>query len=128
MPRIHQEVTFAAPPAKVYQALIDPAEHARFTGAPAEISPEEGGRFSVYGGKVLGRNLELVPDRRIVQAWRTADWPDGVYTLARFELRDEGGTTRLVFDQDAVADDAVAHLDPGWHRMYWEPLRRYLER
>src|SRR4051812_33929152 len=102
MPQIHQEVTFAAPPATVYRALADSAEHAKLTGAPAEISRDEGGAFSAHGGKVTGRNVALIPGKRIVQAWRIADWPEGVYSIARFELRDEGGKTRLVFDQDGV--------------------------
>jgi uncharacterized protein YndB with AHSA1/START domain len=127
MSQIHQEVTFTAPPAKVYRALMDSAEHARFTGAPAEISADAGGTFSAYGGKVLGRNVELVPNTRIVQAWRPADWPEGVYSIARFELRSEGGKTRLVFEQDGIPQEAVQHLDGGWTRMYWEPLRKYLE-
>jgi activator of HSP90 ATPase len=127
MSQIHQEVTFTAPPAKVYRALMDSAEHARFTGAPAEISADAGGTFSAYGGKVLGRNVELVANTRIVQAWRPADWPEGVYSIARFELRSEGGKTRLVFEQDGIPQEAVQHLDGGWQRMYWEPLRKYLE-
>ncbi len=127
MSKIHQEVTFTATPAQVYRALMDSAEHTRFTGAPAEISAEAGGSFSCYGGRVLGRNVEVVPHTRIVQAWRPADWPEGVYTLARFELREEGGKTRLVFDQEAIPTDAVEHLTSGWPRMYWEPLRKYLE-
>jgi uncharacterized protein YndB with AHSA1/START domain len=127
MPQIRQEVTFTAPPAKVYRALMDSAEHARFTGAPAEISSDAGGAFSCYGGRVLGRNVEIVPNTRIVQAWRPADWPEGVYSIARFELSSEGGKTRLVFEQDGIPQEAVQHLDGGWARMYWEPLRKYLE-
>jgi uncharacterized protein YndB with AHSA1/START domain len=128
MSKLHQEVTFTASPAKVYRALMDSAEHAKFTGAPAQISADAGGAFSAYGGKVQGRNVELVPDTRIVQAWRPADWPEGVYTIARFELRNEGGKTRLVFDQEGIPSaDAVTHLEGGWSRMYWEPLRKYLE-
>jgi activator of HSP90 ATPase len=128
VPRIHQEVVFAAPPARIYRALIDSAEHTKLTGAPAEISAEAGGAFSAYGGRVVGRQIELVPDSLIVQAWRPADWPAGVYTLARFELRAEGAQTRLVFDQDAVPENAVEHLEGGWKTRYWDPLRAYLER
>jgi activator of HSP90 ATPase len=125
MHRIHQEVTFDASPARVYRALLDAKEHATFTGAPAEISADEGARFSVYGGKVSGRNVEIVPDALIVQAWRVSDWPAGVYTLARFELKGEGKATRLVFDQDGIPDGAGEHLDVGWKRMYWDPLHKY---
>lgn len=68
MDPIHQEVRFAAAPSRVYRALIDSAEFARFSGAPAAISPMIGGVFSCFGSMVFGRHLELLPDRRIVQA------------------------------------------------------------
>jgi len=94
MTQIRQEITFAAPPAKVYEALTRSAGHAAFTGAPAEISADEGGAFSAYGGNVLGRNIELVPNKRIVQAWRAGSWPEGVFSIARYDLTGEGGTMR----------------------------------
>lgn len=127
MPKIQQEITFAASPAKVYEALMRSAGHAAFTGAPAEISNEEGGAFSAYGGKVHGRNIELVRNERIVQAWRAGSWPEGVFSIARYELKDEGGKTRLLFEQDGVPEDQVEHIDGGWHKMYWEPLKKHVE-
>ena len=60
MPKIHQELTFAAPPARVYRALVDSAQHAKFTGAPAEIGAAAGDAWSAYGGKISGRHVELV--------------------------------------------------------------------
>ena len=128
MPRIQQEITFAASPSKIYEALMTSAGHSAFTGAPAEISGEDGGAFSAYGGKVHGRNIELVPNTRIVQAWRAGSWPQGVYSIARYELKAEGDKTRLVFEQDGVPEDAVQHIDGGWHKMYWEPLKKHVER
>jgi uncharacterized protein YndB with AHSA1/START domain len=127
MPKIHQEVTFKAAPAKVYKALTDSAEHTTFTGAPADIAAVAGGAWSAYGGQISGRNVELVDGTRIVQTWRAANWPDGVHTLVRFELTKEGAGTKLVLDHDAVGEEMVPHLDGGWSRMYWEPLRKYLE-
>lgn len=62
---------------------------------------------------VHGRNVALVPDARIVQAWRIKNWPEGVFSIARFELREEGGTTRLVFDQACIPDAAIEHIDGG---------------
>src|SRR6185295_3180510 len=99
MSSIHHEITLPASPAKVYRALLNSGEHGKFTGAPAEISGEAGGAFSAHDGWVLGRNIELVPNARIVQAWRTKNWPEGVYSIARFELKEESGKTRLIFDQ-----------------------------
>jgi len=126
MPKVNQEVQFNAPVAKVYQAFLDAKQHGNFTGAPAEIEAKEGGRFSVYGGQVLGRTLELVPNQRIVQAWRAANWAPGVYSVLRFELSEKGGKTRLVLDHDALPDGEQEHIDAGWGKMYWEPLRKFL--
>ncbi len=126
MARIHQEVTFAGTPARIYKALLDSAEHTRMTGAPAQVSAEVGGAFSCFGGQIVGRHVELVPDTRIVQAWRPASWAEGVYSIARFELTAEAGKTKLVFDQDGVPDAAAEHLEGGWKAMYWEPLHKYL--
>jgi uncharacterized protein YndB with AHSA1/START domain len=126
MAKIHQEVTFAAPPAKVYQALLDSAEHAKFTGQPADIGKSAGDAWSAFGGKIGGRNVELVENARIVQTWRSGQWPEGQHSMVRFELSAEGAGTKLVLDHDALAEEHVAMIDGGWPKMYWEPLRKYL--
>ena len=61
-------------------------QYSRIIASQPEISADEGGAFSAYGGRVLGRNVALVPGARIVQAWRASGWPDHVYTIIRFEL------------------------------------------
>ncbi len=127
MSQIHQEITFKSAPGRVYRALTDSRKFATFTGADAKISAEEGGEFSCFGTFVVGRNVQLVTDKRIVQAWRVFNWPEGVYSIVRFELSAEGGQTKLILDQDGVPDDAVQHVDGGWEHKYWQPLRKYLE-
>jgi uncharacterized protein YndB with AHSA1/START domain len=127
MPKIHQELKFKAAPAKIYRALVDAAEHEAFTGAPASIEARPGGAWSAYGGKISGVNVELVEGVRVVQTWRAGNWPEGVHTLVRFELEADGKGSRLVLDHDAISEEMVPHLEGGWTKMYWEPLRKYLE-
>src|SRR5579864_3224803 len=114
MSTIHQEVTFAAPAGKVYRALVQSEEFAKLTGAPAEGSTTEGAAFSGFGGHITGRHVELVPETRIVQAWRAKTWPEGTYSIVRFELRAEGAKTRLVFDHVGFPEDMIEHLKTGW--------------
>ena len=129
---IRQEVTIKAGPDRVYATLLDGRRFSAFTGgARAEIDPAPGGAFSCFGGIISGRNIELVPDRRIVQAWRVSMWPDGHYSIVRFELQPHGAETRLVMDHVGFPPEMRAHLngeaaEGGWHRQYWEPLNRYL--
>jgi uncharacterized protein YndB with AHSA1/START domain len=124
---IHQDVTIDASPADVYGVLTGSEEFARMTGGrAADISKEIGGSISMFGGDIRGRNIELVPGKRVVQAWRSQAWPEGVYSIVRFELTAEGGKTRLAFDQAGYPESAAEMLIGGWPKMYWEPMNAML--
>lgn len=122
MSNIHQEVTFRAAPSLVYQALVDAKKFSELTGVPATGDSTEGAAFSAFGGHITGRHVELVPNKRVVQAWRPKAWPDGVYSLVRFELTADGQGTKLVFDHDGFPEDMKEHLSKGWETNYWAKL------
>jgi activator of HSP90 ATPase len=127
MSTIHQEVMFEASPRRIYDALTDATQFSALTGgAPAQIQAEAGGAFSCFGGMIIGRQIELVPNQCIVQAWRAKPWDSGIYSIARFELREEGEATRVIFDHTGFPPEQQEHLATGWHANYWEPLRKYL--
>jgi uncharacterized protein YndB with AHSA1/START domain len=124
---IHQEVVLNASPSKVYEALTDSQQFSTVTGgATTEISPEVGGTFTLFGGHIEGRHIELVPGQRIVQAWRPAVWEKGLYSIVRFELIEQGEGTLIKFDHTGVPEDQISHLSTGWGENYWKPLERYL--
>ena len=125
--RIHQEVVFAASPQRVYRALTEGGQFSALTGAPADISSDEGGAFSCFGGMITGRHVELRPDERVVQAWRAGTWEPGVYSIARFTLTPEGAGTLLAFEQTGFPEGQSEHLQAGWHANYWKPMKKYLE-
>jgi uncharacterized protein YndB with AHSA1/START domain len=136
---IHQETIFKATRKRVYQALTDAAQFDKVIqlsaamksgmppgAAPTAISREVGGAFSLFGGYIVGRHIELVPNERIVQAWRTGEWKPGVYSVARFELIEQSSATKLVFDHTGFPEGAAQHLAEGWKMNYWEPLEKFL--
>lgn len=130
---IHHELVFQASCQRVYEALTDAKQFTKVTNfssvketAPAEISGEVGGAFTCFGGYIVGRHVELVPSRRIVQAWRVAAWAPGVYSIAKFELSEQNSVTRLVFDHTGFPAGKAEHLADGWKANYWEPMRKYL--
>ena len=139
MESIHQEITFEAPPERLYATLTDAGEFHKVvlrSGAvrsgmvkmtqPTQISREAGGAFALFGGVIVGRQIELMPNTRIVQAWRAADWQPGVYSIARFELVKQGPGTRLVFDHTGFPKGQAEHLVQGWNTNYWQPLAQVL--
>jgi activator of HSP90 ATPase len=124
---IQQTVTFKASPHEVYEILMDSKKHSAFSGGLAEISREVGGEFSAYDGYITGKNLELVPDRKIVQNWRAVDWPEGFFSTVTFVLLPIAGGTRLNFTHKDLPEGTEAEFEQGWVNNYWEPLKRYLE-
>jgi activator of HSP90 ATPase len=124
MRRIRQSVIFPVSPKDVYETIMDPARHAALTGSTVKISKEVGAKFSVYDGEIEGVNLELTPDRKIVQSWRYSDWPSGHYSKCTFILIEVPGGTRLTFTQTGVPDEFYDDIRQGWYEYYWEPLKK----
>jgi activator of HSP90 ATPase len=123
---LHQEIDLKASPQKIYEILLGSKLFAAFTGMPADISRDAGGAFSMFGGMIGGRNVELVPNQRIVQAWRPASWDPGIYSIVKFGLKGDASHTTVVLDHTGFPEGDYAHLDPGWHIRYWTPLEKYL--
>lgn len=136
---IHQEVLFRASRKRVYQVLSDAKEFDKVVkqsaavesgmapgNKPTEISKVVGGTFTIFGGHIVGRHLELLPGVRIVQAWRVVDWKAGLYSIARFELTEPASDTKLIFDHTGFPQGQAEHLAQGWRINYWEPLARVL--
>src|SRR5713101_7873056 len=87
---IHQEVVIKTDRKRVYEVLTDTEQFRKLSGGlGAEISREAGGAFSLFGGMITGRQIELVPGERIVEAWRS-EWGPGQYSIVRFELKEQG--------------------------------------
>ncbi len=126
---IHQVNTFKASPRRIYDILMSSREHAAMTAnGAAKIGVKEGGKFSCHGGWISGRHVELLPGKRIVQAWRARNWPPGVYSLVKLTFKRAGSGTRLTLDHTGIPGRHSGHLTAGWKARYWKPLRAYLEK
>jgi len=130
---IHQEVVIKATAGRIYEALTDAKQFTKVTtfspvmnAAPARIGRAAGESFTLFGGHIVGRHVELVPSRRIVQAWRVVDWDPGIYSIAKFEFKGNGVRTTVVLDHTGFPNGKGQHLADGWNANYWEPLRKYL--
>jgi activator of HSP90 ATPase len=123
---LHQENEFKATPQRIYEALLDAKQFASFTGVPAEIDPKAGGAFSTFGGLVVGRNVELILNQRIVQAWRPTHWDAGVYSIVKFDMKAQPSGTLVVLDHTGFPPGEFDALDAGWYSHYWNPLKKFL--
>ena len=125
---IKQEVHFDAKPQEVYEAYTDAKKHAEFTGTKVVFEKKVGGKFSAWDGDLEGENIELVDGKKIVQKWRSDDWPEGHCSTLTLGLEAEGDGTKLTLTQDNVPDDKFDDINSGWRQYYWEPMREYFKK
>jgi activator of HSP90 ATPase len=124
---IKQSVTFKALPHEIYEMLMDSKLHSRFSGAKANISRKVGGKFTAYDKWIEGKNLELVKDKKIVQAWRGVDWPAKHWSTVTYKLSKLGKGTRLNFTHAGVPIDKAKDIEDGWKEHYWNKMKTYLD-
>ncbi len=126
---IKQKVKFKAPPEDIYPLLTDSKKYAAITGKKAAIGKTAGSRFSVYGGQATGIIVELVRNKRIVQAWRGHSFPEGIFSMATFNLKATAdGGTELILVHRGVPQNLIPFIEQGWRKYNWDPIKKYLER
>lgn len=112
-----------AAPQEIYDAWLDSTVHSEMTGGAAHASAQVGADFDAWDGYIQGKNLELEPGRRILQAWRTRDFaagdPDSRLEIT-LEPHEEG--TRLTLIHSQLPTGQEEEYRRGWWEAYFEPM------
>ena len=118
-----------ASPKEIYDAWLDTKKHAAMTGSTAFVTPGVGGKFSAWDGYIEGTTLELEPNKRIVQAWRSSDFPEGSPD-SRVEITFEqaGEGTKVTIKHTNLPDGRGPEFKDGWDEFYFEPMKAYFKR
>jgi uncharacterized protein YndB with AHSA1/START domain len=124
--KLRMSTVLSAGAQRVFRAWLDSGEHGAFTGGAAEIDPRVGGRFSAWDGYIEGTTLELEPPRRIVQSWRTTEFPEGSPD-SRLEvlLEEIPAGVRLTLVHTQIPDGQSEDYRQGWEDHYFAPMREY---
>ena len=121
---IKHKVRFKIPPEMIYDLLADSRKRTEVTGRKAVMSNKVGGKFSTDAGQVTGVNVDLVPGRRLVQAWRRRDFPEGIYSMAAITLNPiPSGGTELVLTHRGVPKHLLDQIEDYWRLGYWAPMK-----
>lgn len=124
---ISQKILINALPNEVYHVLLDAEKHAELTGGEVEINPVVQGKFSIFDGYCKGYTMELIPDKRIVQAWNFAEegWPEDHFSICIFELSEKDNKTELNFTQTKIPAHKSEDLKNGWKEFYWDAMETF---
>ncbi len=126
---IRQTLNFKAKPLEVYEMIMDAKKHAAITDGDVTMSRKIKGKFSAFGGYCHGYNIELVPGKKIVQAWHfdENEWPEEHFSICTFLLEKTAHGTKLSLTQQKVPAHKYEDLKNGWHQYYWTPMKAYID-
>ena len=114
---------------EIYEAWLDGEGHAAMTGSPAQVDGKVGGKFSAWDGYIFGSTLELVLHQRIVQAWRTSEFPeDAPDSSVEVILEKISGGTKVTLTHSDMPADQVESYRQGWEDFYFKPMKAYFSK
>jgi activator of HSP90 ATPase len=124
---IQQSVRFAATPAQLFEMYMDSKKHSAATGGKAKLNRKPSGAFTAWNNMLRGRNLMIVPNRMIVQSWRSVNFKPGdldSILILQFSEVPSGAQVDLVHVNVPVQDHKG--VTKGWPLYYWKPWQKYL--
>lgn len=119
----------SATPEQIYKAWLSTDGHAKMTGSPAEVEARLGGKFSAWDGYISGETLALKPYTRIVQGWRTTEFPEGSsdsHVEILLEPIKEG--TKITITHSNIPDGQADDYKQGWQDFYFKPMKIYFSK
>ena len=121
--------TFPVTAERLYKAWLSSEEHSQFTVAPATIDPKVGGEFLAWDGYISGKNLVLEPYCRIVQSWRTTDFPENaVDSQIEVLLIDTEEGAILTINHSKIPNGQGKEYEDGWNQFYFQAMDDYFSR
>ena len=121
--------TIPATASEIYEAWLSSDGHAAMTGNPAQVDGTVGGKFSTWDGYISGSTLDLTPNQRIVQAWRTTEFPEAAPDSdVEILLEAVDGGTQVTLRHSNMPEDQVDSYRQGWDDYYFKPMKVYFSK
>ena len=110
----------------IYNAWLSTEGHTAITGSPAKVDGTKDGDFTAWDGYIQGMFLELEKNKRIVQAWRTAEFPsEAEDSIVEILLEESHGKTKLTIKHSNIPKGQADDYKAGWEDFYFKPMRQY---
>ena len=111
--------SFQVPPAKIYAAWLDSVGHTAMTGGEADCNAQVGGSFTAWDGYISGTNLELIPNQKIVQSWRSTQFaPEDEDSELTIQLEETAEGTLLTLIHQNIPEGQTQYK-LGWINHYF---------
>jgi uncharacterized protein YndB with AHSA1/START domain len=116
-----------ARPERVFNAWLNGDEHSAMTGGEVATVSEDGS-YTAYDGYISGKTIESVPHSRIVQSWRSTEFPDDAPD-SRLEvlLEKDGDGTKVTLKHSELPEGQGESYRQAWAENYLDPMTSYFQ-
>jgi activator of HSP90 ATPase len=125
MKKFETKAIIPAKPDAVYKAWLSAKLHAAMTGGAATGSGKLNAKFTAWDGYISGKNLELKPGKKIVQSWRTVEFPPDApdsQLVVKFNPHPKG--CELIIQHTNIPN-GQSDYKKGWRDHYFIPMKAY---
>lgn len=114
-----------ATPSEVYAAITNPFSIELWTGDEAVMTTKAGDEFSLFGGDIVGRNLQFEPDKKLIQEWYFGEQQEP--SIVTLTFIPDKYFTKIELLHTNIPDEAFDDINEGWDESYFAPLKEFFE-
>ena len=125
---LSDSITFNCPAPELYHCLTDPGRVLAWSRSPSSALPQiilPGAPFSLFGGNIVGKFLELKPPHALTLEWRLKNWTAA--SKVQISIAEESSSScRVELEHQGVPEGEVERIRENWHNYYWTPIKRMI--
>ncbi|MCA9386796.1 SRPBCC domain-containing protein [Candidatus Dojkabacteria bacterium] len=110
----------------VWEAFVNPEEIEKWDAGPVNMSDEEGEEFSLWGGDIHGKNIEVEKYELLKQEWFGGEWEQPSIVEFTFS-ENEDGKIEVHLKQTNIPDESFVEIDAGWDDYYLGAISKYFD-
>lgn len=126
--KLKMSTTIPTTPDAIYESWLDSKKHSEMTGSEAKVDAIIGGKFTAWDDYIQGKTIELDPGRRIVQEWRTTDFPsDSPNSIVEIILEKVEKGTKITLIHTEIPEGQKDDYKQGWKDFYFNPMKAHFK-
>jgi len=111
----------------VFTALTNPFTIELWSGDKAVMTQNAGDEFSLWGGDIIGKNIEVVENEKLVQQWYFDEEDEADPSIVTLMLWPKNSQTSVELIHTNIPDEAYNNIVEGWNDAYLGAIKVLLE-
>jgi len=111
----------------VFTALTNPFTIELWSGNKAVMTQNVGDEFSLWDGDIIGKNLEVIENKKLVQQWYFGEEDEAEPSIVTLTLWPKNSQTSVELNHTNIPDEAYDNIVEGWNEAYLGAIKVLLE-